>query len=266
MNEIEVLCATVGQNDFSLVKKMNISSNMLIANQNGKTEYREIVKNGKKIRMITTNTKGGSVNRNLALIYAERDICLLADDDVVYDNDYEDIIKRNFKNNPSADMIIFNVRTDSEERPIRAIKKSRIMWKTDRNPFGAVRVAFRLSSQRKFNCWFSLILGPNSIYRMGEDSKFIEDFRREGIVYLSKDYIGTVSFDKSSWFEGYNEEYFYNKGAFLRFINRDNWMYFMYYAYTIKSDISLYRKFFLMYIGAKEASLLKSYNDYLKEE
>ena len=40
--------------------------------------------------MITTETRGVGINRNLALTYAKGEICLFADDDVTYNDDVEE--------------------------------------------------------------------------------------------------------------------------------------------------------------------------------
>jgi len=264
---LEVLCATMNREDFSLVKEMNIKSNVFFANQDGRYMYEEqMLANGKKARMLTTNTLGTSVNRNISLLHSCGDICLLSDDDVVYDDDYESIIIENFENNPNADMIIFNLRTNSQERKIEEIKSKKKMSRFCRNPYGAVRVAFRRKSQQKFNCWFSMMLGPNALYKMGEDSKFINEFREKGSVYLSNDYIGEVNFESSSWFEGYTEEYFFNKGAYLEISKKNNILSYIYYGVRTKSNIPLISRIKLMRYGASCARECISYSGYKEKK
>lgn len=260
---LEVLCATMNREDFSLVKEMNIKSNVFFANQDGRYMYEEqMLANGKKARMLTTNTLGASANRNISLLHSCGDICLLSDDDVIYDDDYENIIIENFEENPTADMIIFNLRTNSKERKMEEIKIKKKMSRFCRNPYGAVRVAFRRKSQQKFNCWFSMMLGPNALYKMGEDSKFINEFREKGSVYLSDDYIGEVNFNSSSWFEGYNEEYFFNKGAYLQITKQNNVFTYIYYGLRTKSNIPLLSRFKLLLDGAFCAAKCISYGEY----
>ena len=43
---------------------------------------------GNLIRMYSTDSKGVGINRNLALTLSKGDILLLADDDVIYTDDY----------------------------------------------------------------------------------------------------------------------------------------------------------------------------------
>ena len=84
MRKVQVLCTTMHQKDFSLLKKMNINSDVVFANQSDETRYDELEFEGGIAKMITTSTRGVGINRNLTLMYANDDVCLLADDDLEY--------------------------------------------------------------------------------------------------------------------------------------------------------------------------------------
>ena len=92
MSEFQILCVTMHQNDFSKLKEMNVHSDIVYANQCDHTCFEEIEFEGHTAKMISTQTKGVGINRNLVLTYAEGDICLLADDDVCYNDDAEEKI------------------------------------------------------------------------------------------------------------------------------------------------------------------------------
>ena len=66
---------------------MNIKTEYLIINQT----YNSIA-NINNEHTITKNEKGLSKSRNVAIEKATSDIILFADDDVIYNNDYERII------------------------------------------------------------------------------------------------------------------------------------------------------------------------------
>ena len=54
----------------------------------------------------------------------------------------------------------------------------------------------------------------------GEDSIWLKAIRKAGLtVYVSKETIGKVSYETSSWFTGYDEKYFYGIGACYQAIN-----------------------------------------------
>ena len=124
----------------------------------------------------------------------------------------------------------------------------------NRNPYGSVSVAFRLISHRKYNIWFSNLLGAGSKYGSGEDTLFINEFRKKGKVYLCCEKLGMVDFSSSTWFKGYDEKYFFNQGAKIAAINpKLRWIYFVYYAVKMKSSsISYRRKIVLMLQGLSD--------------
>lgn len=250
----QVLCTTMHQKDFSKIKEMNIHSDILYANQSESTWYDKKVIDGYIAEMITTRTHGSGNNRNISLLHATADICLLADDDVKYYDGYEDKIMSAFGRHPEADMIIFNLDSNSVDRDVKKITSERRLHFWNRNPYGSVRIAFRLNSQRKYNIWFSNLLGAGSKYGSGEDTLFINEFRKKGKVYLCCENLGIVDFSSSTWFKGYDEKYFFNQGAKIAAINpKLRWIYFVYYAVKMKSSsISYRRKIVLMIQGLSD--------------
>ena len=106
MSKLQVLVATMRQSDMSIAEKMNISCEAVIANQAGRNEFTETVGEFGRIRMISTDTVGVGLNRNIALFASDSDIILFADDDVVYNDDMPQNVIDAFRENPKADVII----------------------------------------------------------------------------------------------------------------------------------------------------------------
>ena len=75
MKKLQVLVATMHQKDLSLVEKMNIRCDAVIANQADKNE----ILTEDNVTMITTKTRGVGLNRNIALLAADAEILLFAD-------------------------------------------------------------------------------------------------------------------------------------------------------------------------------------------
>jgi len=107
---LQVLVATMHQNDHSLLEKMNIQSDAIIGNQCNRNEIEEFNYNGNTIKYLSFPERGVGLNRNNALMRATADICLFADDDVRYVDNYKDIIIEAFEQNPKADMIVLALR------------------------------------------------------------------------------------------------------------------------------------------------------------
>jgi glycosyltransferase involved in cell wall biosynthesis len=200
-------------NDFSLLEKMNIKSDVVFASQCDHTSYEEKQFGEHTAKMISTQTRGVGKNRNLGLIYASGDICMFADDDVRYDDDAAERVIAEFEAHPDADVMMFNFDTNNpirEEEHHTQTKK----WRSVRNPWGTFQIAFRLSSVRKANVWFTTLLGGGCTFPCGEDSMWLNRARKAGLTfYVSKETLGKVTHETSTWFTGYDEKYYYGAGA-----------------------------------------------------
>lgn len=228
----EILCVTMHQTDFSKIQSMNIHSNVVFANQADETSLKVIKFGGHYAKMVTTETRGVGKNRNIALLNASADICLMADDDVVYADDLEEKVVGEFENHPDADVIIFNLETDDKNRKQKIYPKTKKCSRYSRMPWGGVRIAFRLSSWKKANVWFTTLFGGGCIFPMGEDSMWLNHMNQKRMCfYVSKEIIGKVSFAESTWFTGHDEKYFFGRGAYLKAVHPRS--FFLWLVYTI---------------------------------
>ncbi len=242
MRNFQILCTTMFQKDFSFIHKMNIQSDVIITNQSDETFIEEQIINGHVMKMITTDTRGVGINRNIGMIYASSDICLLADDDMVYRDDYEIRILNEFEKNPKADVIIFNIGTNTPQynripTQTKSFKKLHI-W--SKNPYGAPRIAFRLNSIKKQNIYFSELFGGGAIFPSGEDSLWITQLLRAGLkIYISPVFIGDVSYDESSWFSNDERYMKFGQGALLEARPVSfKFLYELYYVLRYKGNLS----------------------------
>ncbi|HCG35033.1 MAG TPA: hypothetical protein DER23_01695, partial [Clostridiales bacterium] len=106
---VEVLVASMHQTNHGLLQKMNIQSDAIIGNQCDRNEIENFIYQGHKIRYLSFCERGVGLNRNNALMRATADICILADDDMVFDDGYEQKVKTWFARYPQADILIFNI-------------------------------------------------------------------------------------------------------------------------------------------------------------
>lgn len=218
---LQVLVSTMNQSDYGLLEKMNIHSNALVINQNRPLGQDFFDFHGNYIGWYSTPEKGIGKSRNTALLHASDDICLFADDDVVYHANYKSLILDEFNRLPQADMIIFNVGSTNPERPEYVIRQLRKVHFYNCLRYGTFRIAVRMDSIRKNRIFFSLLFGGGSKYGSGEDSLFIIDCIRNGLkIYGSPIEIGKVTHAESTWFRGYTEKYFHDKGALFCAISR----------------------------------------------
>lgn len=204
----------MNQTDFSKIKAMNIHSNVVFANQADRTEYAEQEFEGHTAKMITTATRGVGINRNLAFAYSSADILLLADDDIVYRDEYEKIVLDAFAEHPKADVILFNFESLNPDRPEAITKRThRVRWYNCLK-YGALRIAIRREALLRKNLAFSFLFGGGARHSAGEDNLFITHCIQKGLRVISHtSVLGTVRQEESTWFRGYDEKYYRDRGA-----------------------------------------------------
>ena len=218
MKSVQVLVAAMHQEDLSLAEKMNIGCSAVIANQADRDETVSLITEYGCLKMITTPTRGVGLNRNIALMAAEADILLFADDDVVYNDNMPENVELAFDNLRDADVIIFgmDIIRGGKVTEKRHLKRKRLrVWNSMR--FGTYTIAVRKSPIVNNNITFNQCFGGGCPFSAGEDSLFLKACFDAGLKVYSYDYVlGTCCKDSSSWFVGYNEKYFYDKGVLMR--------------------------------------------------
>lgn len=262
---LEVLVATMNQTDINLVDKMNLKTDVLFINQTNENTYYETKINNRCIRMLSNTQRGLSKSRNQALLYAEGDICLIADDDIIYTDDYEEKVINAFMEIPDADIIVFNTTMVNYKGGINRKDIKKIRRAPRYKNYGSVRIAFKRKSFLKKNIWFNVLFGAGSIYGAGEETLVIREAVRKGLkIYEYPANIAEVDYSTSTWFKGYNHEYFYNKGAFLEACySKLKFILKYYYVLKFKKITKLSYKEILKLIedGAKGYKNFKKYED-----
>ena len=210
---VQVLIATTDQHDYSLLEKMNIQSDAIVANQCNRNEIVEFDYKGHRIKYLSFKEKGVGLNRNNALMRADAELSIIADDDMIFVDGYVDIVKKHFRENPDVDVIIFNLLERNSSRYVIK-KKFRVRyWNFMR--FGAARLVFKTRSITKHGLFFNLHFGGGAEYSAGEDTLFLYDCLKHGLKIIAvPDAIAILTNDCGlSWFEGYTDKYFYDKGV-----------------------------------------------------
>lgn len=262
--KLQILVATMNQKDFSLIKKMNILTDVVFANQNGTNEYHEYTFGTCKAKMISTNTKGVGINRNLAIIYSDAEILLFSDDDITYSDDYAQRVIKEFETNKKADVIFFCIDLTRYGKKIDTFRnKSKRLHVWNSLKYGTPAMAVRREFIQKWNIKFTELYGGGALYSCGEDSLFILDLFRKGAkVYASGYVLGQCMCDKSTWFTGYHEKFFYDKGAWLAAAFPKSKCFMKWYfilRFQKKTDLSLLDAYKYINSGIRGFDILKGY-------
>ena len=218
MSNVQVLVACMHQADDSLYKEMNLQTDAILANQCDEYSYKTYMEaDGSKVELISTADRGVGKNRNKALLNASGKFLLCSDQDMVYVDGYEKIVEDAFAMYPKADIIVFNLKYLNRFTPARKedkkFKKVHL-WNCMR--YGTARVAMRKGAIDKACLSFSTLYGGGAKYSSGEDSLFIRDAFRKGLkMYASPIVIAQVKQEESSWFYGYTDKFFVDKGILI---------------------------------------------------
>lgn len=267
MGRVEVLVATMGQTNFSKYAEMNLCTDVVFANQCDCYGYEEKMIEGHRIRMFSTPERGVGKNRNIALAHVEREILLFADDDMIYQDDYEEKILKAFDELPQADLILFEGDIYQEGVCVEKMRHSLCRLR----PYNLMRyptwlIAGKKESIKKARLLFSEYFGGGAIYGSGEDSLFLLDAYRKGLKIYSYPYmLGKNIRDFSTWFSGYHEKYYYDKGAWTRmaFPGMFGMIFMLYIVWRIRhmTELSVKECMRNMWSGWKNSNLLIAWSE-----
>lgn len=265
--QFEVIVATMNQKDLSLWKKMNISSNTIFVNQAGKHAYEVERVEGRTVKMLTTDTKGVGRNRNLGIALSTADVLLFSDDDLTYIDNLESEVLAAFNELPNAEMIIFSCNDVKSGKVVNTIQNKKSKARLFNSlKHGACTLAIRRETLLKYNLSFNEMFGGGTDFSSGEDTIFIKEcFDHKVRIYKHDLVIADISVDRSSWFNGYNEKLFYDKGILLKRLFPAMFLLYAFY-YSVKfskiSRISFWTILYWILIGARNFKTLKTYETY----
>ena len=215
---LETLVSAVKEDVAVLAEKMNLQSDAVIINQCDENNYLEYQHRGNVIRGYSFAEKGVGLSRNNALLRAKADIVLFSDEDIVYHDGYADKIVTAFEQNPEADMLLFNMDVEANRATYHIETKHRVrFYNSGRYP--TYSFAIRREKLHKANITFSLLFGGGAKYSNGEDSLFLLECLKKGMkVYALPIEIGKEVPRPSTWFHGYTEKFFFDRGVLYYYL------------------------------------------------
>lgn len=268
MMKVEVLLSCMNQKDFSIIEKINIHSDAIIVNQCNHNCVKEKKYSFGRVLMINTTERGLSKSRNMALKYASGDICVICDDDEVLYSNYANNLVDAFTN-IDADVLVFNIISKNidkrnQEELFKAVKRIPFY-----KSYSSVHIAFKRSSIIENKISFNEVFGAGSgVYSFAEDSLFFSDIHRKKLkAYVYPMVIADLYTEGSSWFNGFDEKYFYDTGAFLAAAYPYLKYAFMWYyplKLNKKSEISIFDMIKYMVCGMNNYKYSYSYESFLK--
>lgn len=215
---LQLLVAAMNKQPKDLAEEMQIGSDAIIVSQGGAYGYEEVEYKGHNIRYFATAERGVGLSRNTALLRAQADIILFADEDIVYIEGYQEKVLAEFEAHPEADMLLFNVQASEGRETYCTQSFGRVRW-YNCGRYPTYSFAVKRERIHNNNITFSLLFGGGAKYSNGEDSLFIRDCLKCGLkVYRVPVHIGEEKARESTWFKGYNTKFFFDRGVLYQYL------------------------------------------------
>jgi len=241
--KLEILVSTMNKTSLSFLESMfpyhkleNL--NILIINQ---TDIgNKLVSSYNNIRIINSYIKGLSKSRNLAIENAIGDVCLIADDDVEYSSNFENIIVSAFEKLQEASIIRFRIDTFSGEVYKTYPKTSkRLFKKKEIENTSSIEIAFKRKDIIENKITFNTFFGLGSSFPSGEEYLFLKDTLRKGLqIYFQNTVIVKHKLESSTSNSNIASNDFIKTQAALYYHNYKE----LSYLYLFKFIIFLLRK------------------------
>ncbi len=258
--KFEILLSCMHQTNTEIVEKSNIKGNVTVINQCDHQDYQEFQTANGIARFYSVTDRGLTKSRNLAIEKSDAAICLLCDDDEIFVDGYEKRVIDSYESLKDADVIIFKMvnRPSSFSDKIQRLKFPKIM------KVSSWQISFRRESLIEKGICFDILLGAGTGNGGEEELKFLLDCQRAGLViYYVPIEIASVAQAESTWFNGFDEKFFVNRGATTRYILGYflSSLYAVYYVIRKRSmyikDISTLSAFRAIFKGIRENRITK---------
>lgn len=263
---LQMLISAVDKDSKSLLEQMNIESDAILVNQFIKTDggdfEEELQLNGHTVKVIGRREKGVGLSRNTALENSDHEIIQFADDDIVYDQGYAEKILKEFDDHPEADVIMFNVRAQEGRETYWNEDFAKVTWK-NYGRYPAYAICARRDKLVSSGVKYSLLFGGGAPYMNGEDSLFLHDCLKSGLsLYRTTVALGHEVSGESTWFNGYTDKFFYDRGVLYHFLYGSfasilGFRYLFNNRKTMCVEKGLFKSYHLLNQGIKHAKTLK---------
>ncbi len=225
-NRLQILISAVDKEPEALLECMNIGCDAVLVDQiikdaEGRTNLpsdREVNIGGYKALILERKEKGVGKSRNTAFEHSDHEIIQFGDDDIVYLDGYADKVIAEFDAHPEADLILFNVKAQEGRETYWNEDFSKVSW-YNYGRYPAYAICARRGKLQEAGVRYSLLFGGGAPYMNGEDSLFLHDCLKAGLsLYRSPVHIGNETSGESTWFKGYTDKFFFDRGVLYHFL------------------------------------------------
>lgn len=256
--EILLSCMFLSDSE-EIIKRSHITSDTVIINQCDEENYKEENICNALMRTFSVTDRGLTKSRNLAISKSQADICIICDDDEIFNEGYEKAVLSAYDALPDADIIIF----DMVDRPLKWGNSIKRLGYIDLMSVSSWQITFRREKLLASGVLFDENMGAGSGNGAEEEFRFLTQCRKAKLrIYHYPFRLASVAQTQSTWFKGFDEEFFVNRGNTTRYIMGLplSVLYAAYYAFAKRkqlSGMSMLRAFSYTVKGIKENRLTK---------
>lgn len=256
--EILLSCMFLSDSE-EIIKRSHITSDTVIINQCDEENYKEENICNALMRTFSVTDRGLTKSRNLAISKSQADICIICDDDEIFNEGYEKAVLSAYDALPDADIIIF----DMVDRPLKWGDSIKRLGYIDLMSVSSWQITFRREKLLASGVLFDENMGAGSGNGAEEEFRFLTQCRKAKLrIYHYPFRLASVAQTQSTWFKGFDEEFFVNRGNTTRYIMGLplSVLYAAYYAFAKRkqlSGMSMLRAFSYTVKGIKENRLTK---------
>lgn len=260
--QLEILISSVNQVPETLMDKMKPECDVVLVNQCDRDCNEECEIGKYRAKIYHRNERGVGKSRNLALDMSVGDIVLFSDEDIVYRTGYAKEILAEFNKHPEAELLLFNVEVCPERKTYWNEGFTRIKW-YNCGRYPAYSIAVRRDVLLKCGVKYSELFGGGAKYSNGEDSLFLTQCAKRGLrMYATDVVIGREEPRESTWFKGYTEKFFFDRGVLFAFLyGKLAWLWALRFVLTkkemLQGEIKRKQAYKLIKAGIRQGKIEK---------
>lgn len=185
MSEFSILVSTMNRSNLKFLNQMfplhDLKKlNLVIVNQT--TVDNQISSTLPNIKTINSFEVGLSKSRNLAMQHCTTKFGLVADDDLIYNKDFEDIVQQAIVDYNNFGLIAFQLE-DEKHQPFKEYSPHNHEIKSNKQieNISSAEILLNLELLKKNHLKFDLKFGINAIFPMGEEQVLATQIRNKKI-------------------------------------------------------------------------------------
>jgi glycosyltransferase involved in cell wall biosynthesis len=236
---LEILIATMNQTHLDFLQPMFqfnpiVDFTVLIVNQT--TPDKLLHSDRKNVRVINRFEIGLCKSRNVALRESRADICLIADDDVIYEPDLKTKILKAYERYPNADFISFQAKNKTGNGFLNYPSPGEHNQKTLKKINSIVMSLARKKYIEK-NLFFNAYFGLNGLFQGAEEYVFLRDALGNGFkMYHDDTSIVTHPEVSSGHFMGSDQSFIARTALARRYIKSLSYLWLVKYTLWMWKD------------------------------